>query len=387
LYGARIAGQAIEETLNDIFISYAREDENWVQTLVRGLEERGLSVFWDRNIPAGQTWRTHIGRSLNNARCVVVVWSRHSIESQWVAEEADEGKQKGILVPVLLDAVAPPIGFRSIQAADLSDWQPGRESSRFLQFVGDVERLCSKPKDSTSESGLNATQTIPSPRGETPELGKSRWRKALIHGAITVAVVGGFLYWNSLNSPQPRPVKIAVVRLSIAKQMTITNNAKMRIKVLAFNAGDTIRLIARPGGDWTLDPGQSARYERGNYWFKVFRPGSVVPPKLDAFLAESRGIIGTDVLVTSDNRGVAVRGVPPKPVTVTNNTTESLRVCASAPATRPTCWTIAAKDIYRWDSAPAEFTVRVFRPQSPDKPIAVESNVPNESTVKIDERS
>jgi hypothetical protein len=315
------------------------------------------------------------------------VWSRHSIESQWVAEEADEGKQKGILVPVLLDAVAPPIGFRSIQAADLSDWQGGRETSRFLRFVGDVERLCGKPKDSTSEIGRKATQTIASPRGETPEPGKSLWWKALIHGAITVAVVVGFLYWNSLNSPPPKPVKITVVQPSIAKQMTITNNAKIRVKVLAFNAGDTIRLIARPGGDWTLDPGQGARYERGNYWFKVFRPGSVVPPKLDQFLGESRGIIGTDVLVIGDGRGVTVRGTPPKPVTVTNNTTESLRVCASAPGTRPRCWTIAAKDISRWDSAPAEFTVRVFRPQSPEKPIAVESNVPNQATVKIDEQS
>jgi hypothetical protein len=52
---------------------------------------------------------------------VVVAWSRDSIDSAWVSEEADEGKKRGILVPCLLDAVESPIGFRSIQAADLSE--------------------------------------------------------------------------------------------------------------------------------------------------------------------------------------------------------------------------------------------------------------------------
>ena len=52
--------------MSDIFISYAREDEARIQKLVRALEQRGLSVFWDRNIPAGQTWRSHIGKALSD---------------------------------------------------------------------------------------------------------------------------------------------------------------------------------------------------------------------------------------------------------------------------------------------------------------------------------
>lgn len=122
----------------DIFISYAREDEARIQTLVRALEDQGWSVFWDRHIPAGQTWRSYIGEALNDASCVMVAWSRHSIDSGWVSEEADEGKKRGMLVPVLLDAVEPPIGFRSIQAADLTDWQSARPSPRFEQLLHDI---------------------------------------------------------------------------------------------------------------------------------------------------------------------------------------------------------------------------------------------------------
>src|SRR5215216_2703159 len=104
----------------DLFVSYAREDQARVAALVALLEGEGRSVFWDRNIPPGGTWRSHIGRELEQARCVVVAWSEHSIRSEWVIEEAEEAKARGILIPVFLDTVQPPRGFRGIQAADLS---------------------------------------------------------------------------------------------------------------------------------------------------------------------------------------------------------------------------------------------------------------------------
>lgn len=105
----------------DVFISYAREDEARVGALVRLLEARGLSAFWDRQIPVGKTWREHISEALAQAPCVLVAWSTHSIASPFVAEEADVGRQRGVLMPVLIDAVLPPLGFRSLQAADLQD--------------------------------------------------------------------------------------------------------------------------------------------------------------------------------------------------------------------------------------------------------------------------
>lgn len=125
--------------MSQIFISYAREDELRIQPLVHALESQGWSVFWDRRIPTGQTWRSYIGKALSDANCVIVAWSHHSIDSNWVSEEADEGKKRGILVPVLLDCVEPPIGFRSIQAADLSDWQSQHPSPHFEQLLQDIQ--------------------------------------------------------------------------------------------------------------------------------------------------------------------------------------------------------------------------------------------------------
>jgi pantoate kinase len=59
----------------DIFLSYAREDQTRARDLAAALEQRGLTVFWDREVPPGQTWPSSIGAALANARCVVVAWS------------------------------------------------------------------------------------------------------------------------------------------------------------------------------------------------------------------------------------------------------------------------------------------------------------------------
>ena len=105
--------------MSDIFISYAKKDLERIRPLAEALEGRGWSVFWDRTIPAGGTWREVVGKALHESRCIVVAWSQESIESTWVQEEADEGRERGILTPVLIDDVRPPLGFRSIQAARL----------------------------------------------------------------------------------------------------------------------------------------------------------------------------------------------------------------------------------------------------------------------------
>jgi hypothetical protein len=183
----------------DVFVSYAREDEARIQPLVRALADRGWSVFWDRKIPAGQTWRGYIGQSLGDARCVIVAWSSHSIASSWVSEEADEGKQRGILVPVLLDPVEAPIGFRSIQAADLSEWQSGEQSPRLEQFLRDVEAVLRPATTSRSESRpVEGVRDVPEPpREPTRSKPKDSPRRLLLAlwAAVFVAVAAGG-YWT-----------------------------------------------------------------------------------------------------------------------------------------------------------------------------------------------
>jgi len=108
--------------MSDVFISYANSDRERARELANALSARGWSVWWDRNIKAGQSFDEVIERELDAAKSIVVLWSQASIASEWVKNEAAVAAQRGVLVPVLLDKVKVPLEFRRKQTADLIGW-------------------------------------------------------------------------------------------------------------------------------------------------------------------------------------------------------------------------------------------------------------------------
>jgi sulfatase modifying factor 1 len=123
----------------DIFISYAREDRAHADRIAGALEAEGWSVWWDLTIPAGKTFDRVIEEAIEAARCIVVLWSTTSVGSEWVREEADEGKRRGILIPIQIEhAVQVPFGFRRIQTASLVGWSGATTEVSFQRLVRDI---------------------------------------------------------------------------------------------------------------------------------------------------------------------------------------------------------------------------------------------------------
>ena len=124
--------------MKHVFITYSSEDRDRAENIAHILEGEGLSIWWDRTIPPGKAFDEVIEEALDSSRCVVVLWTKSSIRSQWVKAEASEGLRRGMLVPLLLDDVKIPLEFRRIQAACLIDW-PGTgahpELEKFLRSV------------------------------------------------------------------------------------------------------------------------------------------------------------------------------------------------------------------------------------------------------------
>ena len=118
----------------DIFISYSSTDKTMVKRLAELLEEKGWSVWWDAEIPIGQKYDTVIEAELQQAACVLVVWTQRSIASEWVKNEASEAAAKGKLVPVMLEQLELPLAFKRTETALLLDWD-GEANHPELQIL------------------------------------------------------------------------------------------------------------------------------------------------------------------------------------------------------------------------------------------------------------
>ena len=147
--------------MSDIFISYASADRERARLLADVLAKRGYSVCWDRTIPPGRVFDEVIQEAIQGARCMVVLWSADSARSNWVKTEAAEGAARGILVPALVGEVAPPIEFKRIQSANLSQWNGDETDGEYRNLLASVEDLIKK--DARASGGMASPLMTPRP--------------------------------------------------------------------------------------------------------------------------------------------------------------------------------------------------------------------------------
>ena len=229
-----------------IFLSYAREDAPRIKPLVDAIEHAGLSVFWDRQIPPGRSWRDYIGAALGDAQCVLVAWSNDSVGSKWVVEEAEEAERRQVLVPFLLDPVVPPLGFRSIQAADLTAWDGAAESASLTSLLDHIRKLLVK-------TTAHEHAPIELSSAELPTQRKSRLtrRSAVVTAAAaltTVAVIGVGVWrthqarlpssepTNQLSQPSPEPTDQLSRPLSAGGQVAFNLDKFRELRDYAYGS-------------------------------------------------------------------------------------------------------------------------------------------------------
>ena len=145
--GARVAP---ENELADIFISYSREDRDLVQSLSEALQAAGFSSWWDRDIGGGAEFARAIERELDAAKTVIVAWSAASIGSHWVRDEADYAREEGKLLPLSLDGVLPPLGFRQLHALEFKGWNRDANHVAFVGLLNSLGTKASSPGPSAA---------------------------------------------------------------------------------------------------------------------------------------------------------------------------------------------------------------------------------------------
>lgn len=225
----------------DIFLSYAREDRDRARIIARLLESGGWTVFWDANIKASTEWRPVLESQLDMAGAVIVLWSRASVASSWVIEEAERGRGK--LISVRIDDVPVPLGFSHLHAVDLINWRGGQEA--------EVDTLIAA-----------VAETLKAPPARRPVVPAPPRRKWYVAAAIAVCLgaVAAYPLMRRLTAPAPIMNQEIVLDASAGMAATFDNGpTKLAAAVDALRARNlhpTENLALRDfGGECGQDEG------------------------------------------------------------------------------------------------------------------------------------
>jgi hypothetical protein len=132
----------LEVAVADIFISYSREDAVRAAALADAFTSVGWSVWFDDAIRAGAPYDAVIDQQLDAAACVVVVWSRASIDSSWVRAEASAADEQAKLVPVTFErGLRVPVRFRQIHVSHLTSTDILEPTPEARALLADVAQL------------------------------------------------------------------------------------------------------------------------------------------------------------------------------------------------------------------------------------------------------
>ena len=217
-----------------VFLSYDRDDLSRARQFAQLLQGAGHEVWWDTQVRGGAQFSKVIEQALAAADVVVVLWSKNSVESAWVRDEAGAGRDSGRLVPVTIDGTGPPIGFRQFQALDLSRWRGRGRPSQVEMFLVDVADVAKGEKRTPGkvESGSAGSA-----------FSSLRWPVAA-GGLATIVAVTTILVWKPWNSTPAVPTVLVSAGRNDAASQVLARDLAVRLGNLPAVQSGSMRLAS-----------------------------------------------------------------------------------------------------------------------------------------------
>lgn len=219
----------------DIFLSYSREDQPVARRFAEAMQREGFNVWWDQTLSTGEAYDAVTEKALDEARAVVVLWSKTSVSSRWVRAEATTADRNGVLMPVMIESCRRPVMFELMQTAELGHWQGEANDPSWRAFVADLKRLVLRGQSPEAAAVLERaaqSQTLPaiSPAASSPSR-SARNRIAAAMVLAAVAVAAGIFLWHRDSGTEASHTTIAeVAALVDAGDMQAAFDAAKRLR-------------------------------------------------------------------------------------------------------------------------------------------------------------
>ncbi|MEX1325518.1 MAG: SUMF1/EgtB/PvdO family nonheme iron enzyme [Desulfobacterales bacterium] len=206
----------------DIFISYARADREKVRPFTESLEKTGWQVWWDRQIRSGSAFDRKIEQALDEAQCVIVIWSHNSVESDWVRAEAGDGLERGILVSIAIEqGLRVPLRFRNVHTDLLIDLAVDQAPSVFKKILEDINTLIGGLKTEGTATRTETKQKTKMIEPKEKELSEQQKALTNIIGMEFFFIqAGSFTMGSSTGNDDERPPHKVKISKSFYLQTT-----------------------------------------------------------------------------------------------------------------------------------------------------------------------
>lgn len=152
------------ELKHTVFISHASNDRNLADHLASDLEARGISVWSDRSIKAGENWIEAIEEGLRESEYFILILSPAALKSEWVSFEAgvalsrDPASPHRRLLPVLTRGVersSLPAALRRINAIEMEGTGIAQESRRVADLVAETVKADDQDEEAQQSDALD----------------------------------------------------------------------------------------------------------------------------------------------------------------------------------------------------------------------------------------
>ena len=211
-----------------VFLSYDREDAGRARSLAAALERAGHSVWWDQHIKGGSRYAAEIEKALSEADAVVVLWSRQSVRSDWVRDEAAKGRDSGRLVPARIDDAELPLGFGQHHTTDLSKWRGRTASPQFRALLDAIDGVGSGESE---HPAMPARAAI------------SRRGPLVLIAAVTAIFIIGLILWQPWIRVRAVPVVAIAAAGHSVEARALARDLLAKLGILQSTKADSLHLV------------------------------------------------------------------------------------------------------------------------------------------------